>query len=126
MIRDIFPSIFEIEKIAIAGGCLWSLALYIVFSGLKDWITNQILRWLNFADRSLYTSIEEFEETRVTRESQNTFYASIMSTAPFLAIGFLSSWGLDISLGSSWSISLGIMTCIGGGVFALGRQDEYS
>ena len=49
-----------------------------------------------------------------------------MSIVPFLAIGFLSSWGLDISLGSSWSISLGIMTCIIGGVFALGRQDGYS
>lgn len=126
MIRDIFPFLFEIDKVAIAGGCLWSLALYIVLSGFKDWITTQFLRWLNFADRSLYTSVEEFEETKAMRESQNAFYASVMSIVPFLVIGFLSSWGLDISLGMSWSISLGMMTCIGGGVFALGRQDGYA
>jgi hypothetical protein len=121
MIKDIFPFFFTIDKIAIAGGCLWSLALYIILSGLKEWITEQFSRWLNFADRSLFTSVEEFEETRPTRESQNAFYASVMSIVPFLLLGFLSNWGLDISLGSSWSISLGIMTCMGGGVYALGR-----
>ena len=123
MIRDIFPFLFEFDRVMIAGGCLWSLALYIVLAGLKDWIVEQFSRWLNFADRSLYTTKEEFEETRDTRESQNAFYASIMSIVPFFLLGFLSNWGLDISLGSSWSISLGIMTCMGGGVYALGRQD---
>ncbi|VEP18387.1 conserved membrane hypothetical protein [Hyella patelloides LEGE 07179] len=122
MIRDIFPFFFPFDKIAIAGCCLWSLALYIVLSGLKDWITEQFSRWLNFADRSFYTSVEEFEETRDTRESQNAFYASVMSIVPFFLLGFLSNWGIDVSLGSSWSISLGIMTCIGAGVYALGRQ----
>ena len=123
MIKDIFPFLFEIDKNAIAGCCLWSLALYIVLSGFKDWITEQFSRWLNFADRSLYTSMEEFEETRPARESQNALYASVMSIVPFFLLGFLSNWGLDVSLGSSWSISLAIMTCMGAGVYALGRQD---
>ena len=123
MIKDIFPFLFEIDKVAIAGVSLWSLALYIVLSGLKDWITEQFSRWLNFADRSLYTSMEEFEETRPARESQNALYASVMSIVPFFLLGFLSNWGLDVSLGGSWSISLAIMTCMGGGVYALGRQD---
>lgn len=124
MIKDIFPYFFALDKIAIAGSCLWSLALYIALSGLKEWITEQFSRWLNFADRSLYTSIEEFEATRPTRESQNAFYASIMSILPFLVLGVLSNWGIDVSLGGSWSISLGIMTCIICGVFALGRQNN--
>lgn len=123
MIKDIFPFFFEFDRIAIAGSCLWSLALYIVLFRFKDWITEQFSRWLNFADRSLYTSSEEFEETRDTRESQNAFYASVMSIIPFFILGFLSNWGLDVSLGSSWSISLGIVTCMGAGVYALGRQD---
>jgi hypothetical protein len=126
MIKDIFPFFFAIDKIAIAGSCLWSLALYIVLSGLKEWITEQFSRWLNFADRSLYNSVEEFEATRLARESQNAFYASIMSIVPFLFLGVLSNWGLDISLGSSWSISLGMMTCIGAGIFALGSLESQN
>ena len=123
MIRDIFPFFFEFDRVAIAGSCLWSLALYIMLKGVKEWITEQFSRWLNFADSSLYTSIEEFEETRDTRESQNAFYASIMSILPFLLLGFFSNWGVDISLGSSWSVSLAIVTCIGAAIYALGRQD---
>lgn len=122
MIRDIFPFFFEFDRIALAGCCLWSLALYIAFPRLKNWIIEQFLRWLNFADRSLYTSVEEYEETRPARESQNALYASLVSIVPFFFLGTLSNWGLDLSLGNSWSVSLGIMSCIGCGVYALGRS----
>ena len=124
MLQDIFPFLFAINPITIAGGFLWSLALYITLPKVKNWLMEQLTRWLNFADRSLFISMEEFEDTRVAREAQNVFYASILSIIPFSALGFLSNWGLDLSLGGSWSISLGIMTCMIGGVFALGVQDS--
>ena len=124
MLQDIFPYIFAIAPVTIAGGFLWSLALYITLPQVKNWLMKQLTRWLNFADRSLFITMEEFEDTRVVREAQNVFYASILSIIPFSALGFLSNWGLDLSLGGSWSISLGIMTCIVGGVFALGVQDS--
>jgi hypothetical protein len=119
---DILPFRFELDKIAIAGACLWALALYLSFSQTKEWITTQLNRWFNFAERSLYTSESEFEKTRKARESQNSFYASLFSIFPFLIFGGLSNWLLDISLGNSWGISIGILACIGAGVYELGRR----
>jgi hypothetical protein len=119
---DILPFRFELDKIAIAGACLWALALYLSFSQTREWVITQLNRWFNFAERSLYTSESEFEKTRKARESQNSFYASLFSIFPFLIFGSLSNWLLDISLGNSWGISIGILTCIGAGVYELGRR----
>jgi hypothetical protein len=119
---DILPFSFELDKNAIAGGCLWALALYLAFSQLREWVTIQLNRWFNFAERSLYTSQAEFEKTRKARESQNSFYASLFSVFPFLIFGGVSNWILDISLGNSWGISTGILACMGAGVYELGRN----
>ena len=121
---EILPFQIELNTATIAGACLWALALYLSLSSLKEWITEQLARWFDFAERSLYTSVEEFEETRPAREAQNAFYASIFSIIPFLVVGILCNWGVEVSLGSSWAISLGIMACMGCGVYELGRQDS--
>ncbi|MBS3030059.1 hypothetical protein MEN41_10085 [Dolichospermum sp. ST_con] len=119
---EILPFSFELDKVAIAGACLWALALYVSFSQFREWVTTQLNRWFNFAERSLYTSESEFEKTRPARESQNSFYASLFSIFPFLIFGGLSNWILDISLGNSWGISFGILACMGAGVYELGRR----
>lgn len=126
MLTEIFPFDLSIDTVAIAGTSLWSLALYLAFSPVSEWITEQLNRWFNFAERSLYTSQREFERTRQARESQNAFYASVFSILPFLAVGALSNWLVEISLGRSWAISMGILACMGCGVYELGRRDgEY-
>ena len=119
---EILPFSFELDKVAIAGACLWALALYVSFSQFREWVTTQLNRWFNFAERSLYTSESEFEKTRKARESQNSFYASLFSIFPFLIFAGLSNWILDISLGNSWGISVGILACMGAGVYELGRR----
>ncbi len=86
----------------------------------------QLNRWMNFAERALYTSAEEFERTKSARESQNAFYASLLSIVPFLLVGGLCNWVVQISLGESWAISMGILACMGCGVYELGRQDGRS
>jgi hypothetical protein len=111
----------ELDTVFIASGCLWSLALYLGLSKTKIWITEQLERWFNFAERSLYFSEEEFEKSRLAREAQNSFYASLFSIIPFLIIGFGCGWGIYLGLGDSWSLSLGILACIGCGVYELGR-----
>ncbi|MFB2767922.1 hypothetical protein ACE1AT_01305 [Pelatocladus sp. BLCC-F211] len=126
MLTEIFPFSFDLDTVAIAGASLWSLALYLGFSPVSRWIIEQLNRWFNFAERSLYTSKSEFEKTRQARESQNAFYASVFSIIPFLLIGALCNWGVELSLGSSWSISMGILACIGCGVYELGRRDGES
>lgn len=126
ILEEIFPFRVAIDTTAIAGSSLWSLALYWGFSPLSEWVTLQLNRWFNFAERSLYTSDEEFERTRKARESQNAFYASIFSILPFLIIGSLCNWGVEFGLGKSWSISIGVIICVTSGVYELGRRDDKS
>jgi hypothetical protein len=123
MISEIMPFSLSLDTIAIAGSCLWSLALYLGFSSTREWIIQRLDWWFNFAERSLYTSKKEFERTRQARESQNAFYASLFSIIPFLAIGGLCNWGVEISLGRSWAVSMGVLACIACGVYELGRRD---
>ena len=121
---DIIPFSFELDTVSLAGSCIWSLALYIGLDSTKNWISTQLERWFNFAEGWLYTSSEEFEATRPARESQNAFYASILSIFPFLVAGALVNWVTDISFGgSSWAIALGLMTCSICGLFALANLD---
>ncbi|NET57932.1 MAG: hypothetical protein F6K47_17775, partial [Symploca sp. SIO2E6] len=74
--------------------------------------------------RSLYLSEEEFEKTRKSREAQNAFYASMFSIVPFLIVGALCNCGVALSLGRSWAISVGILACMGCGVYELGRRNN--
>lgn len=126
MLTDILPFRIELDTIAIAGTSLWSLALYLAFSPVSEWVILLLNRWFNFAERSLYMSESEFEKTRQARESQNAFYASLFSIVPFLAFGGLCNWGVELGLGRSWSISMGILACMGCGVYELGRRDGKS
>ncbi len=123
MLNEILPFRFVLDTTAIAGAGLWSLALYLGFWPLTEWVTEQLRRWFNFAERSLYTSEAEFERTRRAREAQNAFYASIFSIVPFLFIGSFCNWGVELSLGSSWAISVGMLACIACGIYELGRRD---
>lgn len=120
------PFRFDLNATAIAGSGLWSLALYLSFPAVGEWLMHQLQRWFNFAERSLYTSESEFERTRKGRESQNAFYASLFSIVPFLIIGGLCNYGIELGLGSSWAISVGILACVGCGVYELGRRDGQS
>ena len=113
---------FAIDKLAIAGTSLWALALYLGLASLGQRVTAALTRWFNFAERSLYFSAEEFERTRQGREAQNAFWASVLSIVPFLGAGVLCHYGIDVSLGNSWSISLGLIAAIGCGVYELGRR----
>lgn len=126
MLSEIFPFKFALDTTVIAGASLWSLALYLGFPAVGEWVMQQLNRWFNFAERSLYTSAEEFERTKNARESQNAFYASIFSIVPFLVIGGLCNYGVELSLGPSWAISIGILACVGCGVYELGRRDGQS
>ena len=126
MLTEILPFRLELDKVAIAGAALWSLALYLGLSPVSQWVINQLNRWFNFAERSLYLSTEEFERTRQARESQNAFYASLFSIVPFLALGALCNYGVELGLGRSWSLSIGLIACMGCGVYELGRRDGQS
>ncbi|NJM68585.1 MAG: hypothetical protein HC851_24450 [Acaryochloris sp. RU_4_1] len=127
MVINFLPFQFQIDSLPIAGGSLWATGLYMGFYPLTQWITNQLCRWFNFAERSLYLSSEEFERTRPAREAQNLFFAELVSIFPFLMVGglcyYLSAWGLG---SRSWGVSLGMLVLLIGGVYELGRRNGQS
>ena len=126
MLSEIFPFKFAVDTTTLAGVSLWSLALYLGFSSVGEWVIEQLTRWFNFAERSLYTTEEEFERTRPSQDAQNAFYASLFSIVPFLVVGVLCNYGVELSLGSSWAVSIGLIACVGCGVYELGRRDGQS
>lgn len=122
MLTDMFPFHLHISSVSLAGAALWALALYLGFSPVSEWVTLQLNRWFNFAERSLYTSEQEFERTRKARESQNAFFASLFSIIPFLMVGGACNYLIELGLGHSWAISTGILACVSCGVYELGRR----
>ena len=126
MLTEIFPFQFAVDTTALAGASLWSLALYLGLSSLSEWVTEQLNRWFNFADRALYTSEKEFERSKRARESHNALFASVLCIVRFLAMGGVCNWGVQFTLGTSWAISVGIIACIICGVYELGRRDGMS
>jgi hypothetical protein len=126
MVIEVLPFQFKLDTTLLAGISLWSLALYLGFFPLSEWVMEQMAQWMNRVEHSLYASTEEFERTRKGRESQNAFYASLLSIVPFIVLGVLCNWGVTASLGRSWTISMGIIACIGCGVYELGRRDGQS
>lgn len=123
MLSDLFPFQIQIDPTTVAGVGLWAIALYLGFSPLSDWVIDQLARWFNYAERSLYTSQAEFDRTKPARESQNAFYAALVSVIPFVIVGGGLNYLTDISLGRSWAISVGMLAAIGAGVYELGRRD---
>ncbi len=126
MLDSILPFEFKIDTVMIASSCIWSLALYLGFAPLREWIMEQLQRWFNFADGLMYMDLEEFKKQEKAIKSQNAFYASIFSIIPFLVIGGLLNWGVQIGLGRSWTFSFGLLLCIACAVYELGRRDTMS
>jgi len=124
MLQEILPFDITLDKVMIAASCLWSLALYLALATLRDTVIEQLERWMNFAERWLYTSTKEFDQTRTIREAQNAFYASVLSVVPFFALGGLCNYGVEIGLGRSWSFSMGILACMACGIYELGRRSQ--
>lgn len=126
MLTEIFPFPFKLDVNLLAGTSLWALALYLGFSPVSEWVTDRLAQWMNGVERSFYTSQAEFERNRKASESLNACYASLLSIVPFLVAGGFCNWGVVASLGQSWTISMGIIACIGCGVYELGRRDGRS
>jgi hypothetical protein len=119
---DVFEFDWQIQPIVVAAIAVWSLALYIALSKLNDWLMTQLVRWFNYAERSLYTSEAEYDRTKDARESQNSFYASIFSIIPFLGLGCLVVYLLVLALDQTWAFSAGVVGAIGAGIYELGRR----
>jgi hypothetical protein len=121
---DFLAFSIPIDPLVIFGISLWALTLYLSLAQLREKIATGLGAWFNFAERALYFSSQEFEKTRPARESQNEFWASILSIIPFLLLGGLSYYVITVGLGQSWAISVGIMGAILSGIYDLARRNQ--
>ncbi|MBD0334852.1 MAG: hypothetical protein ICV62_05140 [Cyanobacteria bacterium Co-bin13] len=115
-----FP--IPIDTARIAGVALWSLALYLGFSPISDRVVEQIYRWLNIAGE-VTRSTQTEHRPHPQRDAQYAFVASLLSVLPFLVVGGLLNYGVELGLGRSWAISVGMLACVSCGVYELGRRD---
>ncbi|NCO74945.1 MAG: hypothetical protein GW795_12650 [Cyanobacteria bacterium] len=113
---------WEISRSTIVGSCLWCLALYISFASLRESIIDGLNRGFNYAQNFIFTNEKVFNPTQ--RESQNVFLASLTSIIPFFIIAIICNLVVEIALGKSWLISVGILACIACAVYDLGRRDS--
>jgi hypothetical protein len=125
---EIPPFQFQIDITTLTGISLWSLALYLGFFPLSEWVMEKLGAWMNRVEQSLYTAQADKAnaKAKAARESMNAFYASLLSIIPFIAFGVLCNWAVAKSLGQSWTVSIGIIAAIGCGVYELGRRDGQS
>ncbi|MEM9264655.1 MAG: hypothetical protein AAGA46_03950 [Cyanobacteria bacterium P01_F01_bin.13] len=102
------------DPVWISGVFLWALALYLMFSPLVvrlvDALEQQAMAWLTTSNQVRKTGLAEL-------------YGSVMSIVPFVLAGGLCNYLLNISMGRSWTLSFGIIACMGSGVYELGRRD---
>lgn len=101
----------------IAGTVLWALALYLGFSPVANRVIDGCHRWIQSpkVDAPAAPSAHPGHAAQMAA-------ASLLSVVPFLALGGMAHYGLSLSLGGSWAVSLGIIAFMVGGVYELGRQ----
>jgi hypothetical protein len=109
MLAAFFADLLPLAPARIAGVALWSLALYLGFSPVGDRLTE-----------GLY---QRFKGQATAGEDRYALAASLLSVLPFLLAGILVNYGVELGLGRSWSLSVGIIACISSGVYELGRRD---
>lgn len=83
---------------------LWALGLYWGFSPVNDRMVDQLSQWLSF-DREGALS-------------------SLLSLLVFLGVAAGIVAVTVVSLGGSWAVSWGLIVCLSGGVYELGRRDS--
>jgi hypothetical protein len=123
---ELLSLIASIDSSTIAGVSLWTLTLYLSLSSVGYWLAEELNRWFNFAEQALLPSRKEFEHTQPLRESLNALYASVLSLVPFFACGAICNYGVEVSLGRSWAISIGLLACLSCGVYELGRRSGHA
>lgn len=107
---------------AIASVGLWSLALYLGFSPIGAWLEHGLFCWLSGVDRHSTLSTDD-PHTQDSHRLRVAIYANLLAMLPFLLVGLLCSFGVELSLGQSWALSLGILAAVGCGIYELGRRD---
>jgi len=113
-----------LDSATFTGSSLWALGLFLGFSPLQTRLVDHLSHRLHSVDRPDRSAAENSTQSEPSTEipDRAVLLAQLISVIIFLGLGILSDVFLEISLGGSWAISLGILSCIGCGVYELGRR----
>ncbi|MEB3313935.1 MAG: hypothetical protein VKL98_07300 [Cyanobacteriota bacterium] len=118
MVALLLPS--ALSPGAVAGTALWAITGYLVLSSRVP----SLMEWI-YARLSPTTQLGS-EPTPGAPPDHGLFslLAALLSVVPFVGLGALTQFGLTLSLGGSWGVSLGVITAMVCGIYELGRRDS--
>lgn len=96
----------------------WELIRPSLWAGMALWCLG--LMW-GFSP--LHRQLQEGWERQLPFDPTGAL-ASLLSLAPFLLGSILVVALTELSLGKSWGVSCGLIACVGGGLYELGRRDS--
>lgn len=119
---QVFPfSIDALNTATVAGISLWALAFYWAFSPFGQTLTDRLVhRWTGqqaAQDNPMHNAAPE-------TPPHYDALASLVALVPFLAGGTTAYGTTALTLGPSWAVSFGVISCMGCGIYELGRQNS--
>lgn len=126
MVTATLPLPLSLDLGSIAGTTLWALSLYLGFSPVADRVIDGCHRWIQTLQSGAKDEAMPSLSPNTDSPGQTApmAVASLLSVVPFLALGGVAHYGLTLSLGGSWAVSLGIIAFMVGGIYELGRQSS--
>ena len=105
---------------AVGGTALWAITGYLVLSSrvpaLMEWIYGRL--------SATFGATPKPTPEPTPDHSLFSLGAALLSVVPFVGLGALIQYGLTLSLGGSWGVSLGMITAMVCGLYELGRRDS--
>ncbi len=104
----------------VAGTALWAITGYLVLSSRVP----SLMEWI-YARLSTTTQIGPEPIPEPTPDhGLFSLLAALLSVVPFVGLGALTQYGLGLTLGGSWGVSLGVIAAMVCGIYELGRRDS--
>lgn len=111
---------FPLSPGAVAGTALWAITGHLVLSSrvpsLMEWIYTRL-------SPTIPTDAEPVPGASPD-QALLSLLTALISVMPLGALGALTQFGLTLSLGGSWGVSLGVIAAMVCGIYELGRRDS--
>ncbi|MFZ4640946.1 MAG: hypothetical protein ACOYMP_11180 [Nodosilinea sp.] len=119
MVGFLTPLLSHLQPGAVAGTALWAITAYLA-------CYPRVQRYTDWIYRRLGPSLQDQAPESAADQSPGAAWsglASLLSVIPLVLLGALTQYGLTLTLGGSWGVSLGVIASMACGIYELGRRD---
>jgi hypothetical protein len=106
---------FALSSGAVAGTALWAITGYLILSSRVP----ALMEWTYSRLNATFGATPE----PISNHGLFSLLAALLSVVPFVGLGALAQYGLTLTLGGSWGVSLGVIAGMACGIYELGRRD---